>query len=86
MNALITSKKIHFPIEPALDLGLGSRATSTDQTAQDVTTHIGGGLCAFKLVCGALVYDFQEKDRRFNLTVDLISLLTLSGKVLSASP
>ena len=84
-NFILTSKKINFPIEPAIDLGLGSRATSIDQTAEDVSTHAGAGLCVWKLFCGTYIYDFQAADKRFNFTVDALQILSLSQEALSTS-
>ena len=78
-NFLITSKTLDFIVTPAIDLGLGSRVLSVDQTGEDITTHAGGGLCAFeKILCVAYIYDFQDKTKRVNVTVDVLSVFALS--------
>ena len=80
-NFLITSKTLDYFVTPALDLGLGSRALSVDQTGEDLTTHAGFGLCGFeKLICAAYVYDFQDQAQRVNVTVDVLSVLAMSRK------
>jgi len=70
-------------LELVADGGLGTRfgSTNENETAK-LTEHIGPGVCAFQVVCGAFVWTVPDQEWRANVSVDFFALTRNLGKAI----